>query len=251
MFCMNCGAKLQPGQKFCAMCGTRVPIIENQQPAPEAQPEPVQPVAAPEPEPVQPVVTPEPEPVQPVAQPKYVQQPVQQQPVYQQQNQNAGNATPPLDIVSGLKQALKNVTNFDGRARRSEFWWWSLAVTVVAVVVAFIPYLRAIAALGWSVFMAAAVVRRLHDVEAKDIISKVFIATSLVFSIINGMKLLAEFDEVYSLERAFYGSFGDMLNLLYCACGIVAVVALILVVVFAVKDSLPSDNQWGQNPKMS
>ena len=319
MYCVNCGAKLPPGHKFCGMCGTRVPVIEDIQPAPVAetkeepapqpvvqpepipqpvvQPEPVpepvvqsepipQPVVQPEPvpepivqpEPVpQPVVQPEPipepipepveqpfvqpepipqpvhqpEPVpQPVVQPEPVSQPIQPQPVSQPQYQpQTGETVAPLDFVSAVKLAVGNIMNFGGRARRSEFWWWTLVVSVAAVVFLFIPYLRALAVLGWTALVASAVVRRLHDSDAPDIIAFAFIGLSLVFSVFNGLRLLGVVDEVYSLERAFYGGSGAVLNLLYLACGIITLIAWGNVVFFAVKDSGCDDNKWGQNPK--
>mgnify|MGYP002678522154 CR=1 FL=1 len=347
MYCINCGAKLPPGHKFCGMCGTRVPVIEDIQPAPVAetkeepapqpvvqpepvvqsepipqpvvQPEPVpepvvqpepipQPVVQPEPvpepvvqpepipqpvvqpgpvpepivqqEPVpQPVVQPEPipepiaqpepveqpivqpepisqpvhqpEPVpQPVVQPEPVSQPIKPQPVSQPQYQSqTGETVAPLDFVSAVKLAVGNIMNFGGRARRSEFWWWTLVVSVAAVVFLFIPYLRALAVLGWTALVASAVVRRLHDSDAPDIIAFAFIGLSLVFSVFNGLRLLGVVDEVYSLERAFYGGFGAVLNLLYLACGIITLIVWGIVVFFAVKDSGCDDNKWGQNPK--
>ena len=331
MYCINCGAKLPPGHKFCGMCGTRVPVIEDIQPAPVAetkeepapqpvvQPEPVpepvvqsepipQPVVQPEPvpepvvqpepipqpvvqpEPVpepivqqetvpQPVVQPEPipepiaqpesveqpivqpepisqpvhqpEPVpQPVVQPEPVSQPIKPQPVSQPQYQpQPGETVAPLDFVSAVKLAVGNIMNFGGRARRSEFWWWTLVVSVAAVVFLFIPYLRALAVLGWTALVASAVVRRLHDSDAPDIIAFAFIGLSLVFSVFNGLRLLGVVDEVYSLERAFYGGSGAVLNLLYLACGIITLIAWGIVVFFAVKDSGCDDNKWGQNPK--
>lgn len=321
MYCINCGAKLPPGHKFCGMCGTRVPVIEDIQPAPvaetkeepapqpEVQPEPVpepvvqpepvpepvvqpepipqpvvqpgpvpepivqqepvpQPVVQPEPipepiaqpEPVeQPIVQPEPisqpvhqpEPVpQPVVQPEPVSQPIKPQPVSQPQYQSqTGETVAPLDFVSAVKLAVGNIMNFGGRARRSEFWWWTLVVSVAAVVFLFIPYLRALAVLGWTALVASAVVRRLHDSDAPDIIAFAFIGLSLVFSVFNGLRLLGVVDEVYSLERAFYGGFGAVLNLLYLACGIITLIAWGIVVFFAVKDSGCDDNKWGQNPK--
>lgn len=139
--------------------------------------------------------------------------------------------------------------NFGGRARRSEFWWWTLVVSVAAVVFLFIPYLRALAVLGWTALVASAVVRRLHDSDAPDIIAFAFIGLSLVFSVFNGLRLLGVVDEVYSLERAFYGGSGAVLNLLYLACGIITLIAWGIVVFFAVKDSGCDDNKWGQNPK--
>ena len=331
MYCINCGAKLPPGHKFCGMCGTRVPVIEDLQPTPVAetkeepapqavvqpepvpepvvqpepvpepvvqpepipqpvvQPEPVpepivqqepvpqpvvqpepipEPIAQPEPvpesiaqpEPVpQPVVQPEPvpqpvvqpEPVpQPVVQPEPVTQPIQPQPVSQPQYQpQTGETVAPLDFVSAVKLAVGNIMNFGGRARRSEFWWWTLVVSVVAVVFLFIPYLRALAVLGWTALVASAVVRRLHDSDAPDIIAFAFIGLSLVFSVFNGLRLLGVVDEVYSLERAFYGGSGAVLNLLYLACGIITLIAWGIVVFFAVKDSGCDDNKWGANPK--
>ena len=341
MYCINCGAKLPPGHKFCGMCGTRVPVIEDLQPTPVAetkeepapqpvvqpepipqpvvQPEPVpepvvqpepipqpvvqpepgpepivqqetvpqpvvqpepipEPIAQPEPvpksivqpepvpepvvqpEPVpQPVVQPEPvpqpvvqpEPVpQPVVQPKPVTQPIQPQPVSQPQYQpQTGETVAPLDFVSAVKLAVGNIMNFGGRARRSEFWWWTLVVSVAAVIFLFIPYLRALAVLGWTALVASAVVRRLHDSDAPDIIAFAFIGLSLVFSVFNGLRLLGVVDEVYSLERAFYGGSGAVLNLLYLACGIITLIVWGIVVFFAVKDSGCDDNKWGQNPK--
>lgn len=335
MYCINCGAKLPPGHKFCGMCGTRVPVIEDLQPTPVAetkeepapqpvvqsepipqpvvqpepvpepvvqpepipqpvvQPEPVpepivqqetvpQPVVQPEPipEPVeqpvvqpepipQPVVQPEPveqpivqpepisqpvhqpEPVlQPVVQPEPVSQPIKPQPVSQPQYQpQTGETVAPLDFVSAVKLAVGNIMNFGGRARRSEFWWWTLVVSVAAVIFLFIPYLRALAVLGWTALVASAVVRRLHDSNAPDIIAFAFIGLSLVFSVFNGLRLLGVVDEVYSLERAFYGGSGAVLNLLYLACGIITLIAWGIVVFFAVKDSGCDDNKWGQNPK--
>lgn len=307
MYCINCGAKLPPGHKFCGMCGTRVPVIEDIQPAPVAetkeepapqpvvQPEPVQePVVQPEPvqqpvvepEPVQqpepipqPVVQPEPvsqpiaqpepvsepvaqpepapepiaqpEPVpQPVVQPEPVSQPIKPQPVSQPQYQpQPGETVASLDFVSAVKLAVGNIMNFGGRARRSEFWWWTLVVSVAAVVFLFIPYLRALAVLGWTALVASAVVRRLHDSDAPDIIAFAFIGLSLVFSVFNGLRLLGVVDEVYSLERAFYGGSGAVLNLLYLACGIITLIAWGIVVFFAVKDSGCDDNKWGANSK--
>lgn len=321
MYCINCGAKLPPGHKFCGMCGTRVPVIEDIQPAPVAetkeepapqpvvqpepipqpvvqpepvpepvvqpepipqpvvQPEPVpepivqqetvpQPVVQPEPipepiaqpEPVeQPIVQPEPisqpvhqpEPVpQPVVQPELVSQPIKQQPVSRPQYQpQTGETVAPLDFVSAVKLAVGNIMNFGGRARRSEFWWWTLVVSVAAVVFLFIPYLRALAVLGWTALVASAVVRRLHDSDAPDIIAFAFIGLSLVFSVFNGLRLLGVVDEVYSLERAFYGGSRAVLNLLYLACGIITLIAWGIVVFFAVKDSGCDDNKWGANPK--
>ena len=72
---------------------------------------------------------------QPAQQPAY-QQPVQQ-PAYQQPAQQpyapAGmNGTPQMGFVEAVKTCLvTKYCNFSGRARRSEYWWFALAIMVL------------------------------------------------------------------------------------------------------------------------
>ncbi len=71
--CVNCGNIINPGQKFCGVCGA----VVGQQPAPAPQPTP-EPVQQPTPEPVQ-----EPQPIQEpvtVPQPETVTEPITAQP---------------------------------------------------------------------------------------------------------------------------------------------------------------------------
>lgn len=52
-------------------------------------------------------------------------------------------ATPKLGFGEAVKKVLSNVINFKGRARRSEYWWYMLAVcianTILSIALGSIP----------------------------------------------------------------------------------------------------------------
>ena len=41
------------------------------------------------------------------------------------------NALPPLDFVTAVKNCLSNYVTLEGRARRSEYWWFVLPVYIM------------------------------------------------------------------------------------------------------------------------
>ena len=49
-----------------------------------------------------------------------------------------GAGTPPLQFQEALQRWLANLTNFNGRARRSEYWWAMLAIGVAGMILNFI-----------------------------------------------------------------------------------------------------------------
>lgn len=80
-----------------------------------------------------------------------------------------------MGFTDAIKHNLNNITNFDGRAARPEFWWWILAIWIINVVVSLLTggvtgsnngFLWFI---GWviSIILTLATIavgcRRLHD----------------------------------------------------------------------------------------
>ena len=69
------------------------------------------------------------------------------------------------------KVVLENYANFNGRARRSEYWYFTLANVIAAVVLAVVDSVIGIQILGSIYSLAvlvpglAVAVRRLHDVN--------------------------------------------------------------------------------------
>ena len=64
-----------------------------------------------------------------------------------------------MDFITAIKTVFSKYATFDGRARRSEYWWWTLMMCIAS----FIPFVNLIVALGCLVPSIAVAVRRLHD----------------------------------------------------------------------------------------
>ncbi len=78
-----------------------------------------------------------------------------------------------MDFQTAVRTVLNKYADFNGRAPRSEYWWWVLAYAIAYFIVAivggilgklgmFLPLLFALAILVPTLAVA---VRRLHDVD--------------------------------------------------------------------------------------
>jgi uncharacterized membrane protein YhaH (DUF805 family) len=69
-----------------------------------------------------------------------------------------------VDIMTSVKTVLSKYADFNGRARRSEFWWWVLATEILNIVFRLsVPALGLLLALAIIVPNIAVGCRRLHD----------------------------------------------------------------------------------------
>ena len=73
-----------------------------------------------------------------------------------------------MELREAVKSGLDNLTNFEGRATRSEFWWYWAAIAVPAIILSlifssFIPLVGALIGLAATGLAFSAAVRRLHD----------------------------------------------------------------------------------------
>ncbi len=82
-----------------------------------------------------------------------------------------------MSFGQSISHVLKNLTNFSGRASRSEFWWWYLCILIINIIVSIIINAASgsngmntgLAIVLWIIslilFLAtlAVAVRRLHD----------------------------------------------------------------------------------------
>lgn len=93
--------------------------------------------------------------------PPFQQQQPQQQPQYQQQQWNQPQYGQPsqkqMDFGESIKVCFNKFATFDGRARRSEYWWWMLFTLIINSVLCGLP------ALVFLIPSWAVTARRLHD----------------------------------------------------------------------------------------
>ena len=68
-----------------------------------------------------------------------------------------------MDFVSAIKACFSKYADFNGRARRSEFWFWYLFTVIVNLFTSWIPFASLIT-LALLIPTLAVSVRRLHDI---------------------------------------------------------------------------------------
>lgn len=106
------------------------------------------------------------------------QPPYQGQSGYQQSPYTGGSNTPPhgqcvnsqgfgsenkISFGDAIKICFNKYADFEGRARRSEFWWWYLFTVLVSLGVGWIPVVGQIVSIALLVPSYAVGARRLHD----------------------------------------------------------------------------------------
>ncbi len=174
-----------------------------------------------------------------------------------------------MGFFEAVKTCLKKSFVFKGRARRSEFWWWTLFSTVFSFIGALpaeeisednvlLMVLYTLGALALCVYLGianfAVATRRLHDIGrsgwwygATLIFGVVWTVWMVVkmFGIIGGMNpahvdvesdafaftLLKEMWAVVLIPYVIYIAYSILLLVWYC------------------KDSQPGANKYGENPK--
>lgn len=174
-----------------------------------------------------------------------------------------------MGFFEAVKTCLKKSFVFTGRARRSEYWWWTLFSFILGLIISFaaeeIPednvllmLLSALGLLALGVYLGiasfAVATRRLHDIGRSGwwygatlifgVVWTVWVMVKMV-GLVGGMNL----DHVDVESDAFALTvIGEMLGdivipyILYIAYSI-------MLLVWYCKDSQPGANRYGDNPK--
>ena len=138
--------------------------------------------------------------------------------------------------------AVRKYAQFGGRTQRKEFWHFILfyvlfgiPVSVVDVALIGSPILGTVYFLAFLIPMIAVAVRRLHDM-----------GRSGRWMLLYAVPVLAW---IMNKILSFSGSTSGHLIVVSGSAGIVAIVCLIVLIVFLVRNSQPGDNRYGANPK--
>lgn len=139
-----------------------------------------------------------------------------------------------MSFGTAIKTCFKKYADFNGRARRSEMWWFMLFLQLVSIPVA------VVAVIVISVAMAAT----LTSVEYGDpsmaglgVIGLVYLG---MFVVMLPFILPSYAVQVRRLHDTGQSGLWVLLN--FVGAGIVPLIMCVL-------DSQPGDNQWGPNPK--
>lgn len=164
---------------------------------------------------------------------------------------------PQLEFTEALKAFWNKITQFQGRSRRSEFWWTYLAYFVTSIIFSFVPIIGNIVTLLFGLAIIPITFRRLHDTGRSGWWYGVSIIGSLVFTVYliiliigaigisAGMSEFSSMSDTEIMEKLFTGA-----TMSYILFGLlVGIVYNIIVLVFLCQDSQKEANKYGPSPK--
>ena len=145
-------------------------------------------------------------------------------------------------------KCLRQYADFKGRARRKEFWWFTLINFIICLILSFIwifitdakgtflnPALYVILAYCLAFFVPnlSVMVRRLHDIGRSGLWCLYMMIAQFVFSFIS----------------ALGNASGNALSLGKFIGGIGEICVFIWMLIWLFTDSQQGENEWGPNPK--
>lgn len=152
------------------------------------------------------------------------------------------HATPSLDLGAALKSATSKVLQFQGRARRSEYWWTILTVYVLSLLLS--PFLTILGGLVLNLLTIPLTFRRLHDTGRSGwwwgmgIILKMLYLSVFLYDVVSLVINASDGD-------IDYWGLASKYLLFICLIGLYELVMIILCCL----DSDKRANRYGESPK--
>lgn len=125
-----------------------------------------------------------------------------------------------MSLTEAVKSCFANYATFTGRARRSEYWFFTLFIGIVTIILEILIAIGVASLTGWLIYLSG-------------ILMALFGIGCIIPSLAVAVRRLHDI-----------GKSG-----LYYLCGFIPLVGPILLLIWAVTDSQPEENKWGTNPK--
>lgn len=160
-------------------------------------------------------------------------------------------ARPQLSFTEAVKSTWQNITNFRGRARRSELWWSFLVYLAVSSVGSLLLSDNIMASLAFSialyVWIAAVTVRRLQDNGH----SAVWVIASILANLANSIIMSSSGDlDLISAINVTPSEIIDVVSKpVYLVLGAISTISNLMILIFCLQDSDPLPNKYGESPK--
>ena len=180
-------------------------------------------------------------------------------------NNKALRVRPMMSFIEAVKTCFKKYANFSGRARRSEFWWYMLFITIIEIIL----YAVILSTIDFKAYLEAG-----SDPFSLEQYRMMYRNPAgvlyLIFSIITFIPSLAvqvrRFHDVsksgkwiilpYILLAIVYIGLSQFIATQKIALLLIMIVAILTLLVFGIiflvwscLDSKPQTNKWGASPK--
>ena len=150
---------------------------------------------------------------------------------------------PQMNFVEAVKTCLSKYATFNGRARRSEFWWFYLLTCIPGFLMPMLVQWK-FAKIAEIQAMAYQDLNRYQEILAQaESYDTIFMAGSVILGLIS-LALFIPSLAAWVRRLHDVGKSGHMLWLIL-VCGIGGLIPLFM----CIGDSKPGPNQYGPNPK--
>lgn len=160
-------------------------------------------------------------------------------------------ATPKLGFGEAVKKVLNNLTNVKGRARRSEYWWFALAVVIVNLITSFVfgdmPLATTIVSIIISLMGVAVTVRRLQDTNKSAILEYINVICGIFIVIY--MYASGYYDIAQSVNANPNELLGIFMSPVLLIPLTISFILSIVIFIFCLLDSNIGPNKYGDSPK--
>ena len=152
-----------------------------------------------------------------------------------------------MNPIEAVTSVFRNYANFNGRARRSEFWWFTLFSFLSQAILNFVPFLGPIYALALLLPSLAVTARRLHDTNRTAWWMLLYLIPVLGFIVllITALALLGSnaFDPWQANEVEW-----GVIGILFLIWLFVSIAAWIALLVFQILPGTVGPNRYGPDP---
>lgn len=161
-----------------------------------------------------------------------------------------------LSFGEAIWNCLKKFADFKGRARRSEFWWWTLLATVINITAFFVQCDSILTYAIWLFLFLiillpsmAVTARRLHDI-GRTALWLLFSYGTFVIGLIT--LPLGTSGYFWGEEPAYaipLNGYQENVALVGTLAFMLSIIFFLIIFVFAMYDSKPKSNKYGASPK--
>lgn len=160
-------------------------------------------------------------------------------------------AKPRLGFAEAVKLACGRLGDFNGRSRRSEYWWFYLAygigvLVVASVLGAVLPLLyQEIVSELLALLLLAVTVRRLQDTGK----SRWWAIGQWLLSFGGGIYIALQMEDLNTVNPDPGAVLALFSNPVFLTLMFLNFVVSVCILIFTLLDSKPGENQYGESPK--
>ena len=155
--------------------------------------------------------------------------------------------TTAMSFTDSIKTCFQKYIDFNGRASRSEFWWFFLFTLLVRIVTTWIPGLGFIITLALLLPSLSVTARRLHDTNRTGwwmLLYVIPVLSLIAISIVIIVLVVISFSDTWEDTDVAWGIFIFLLIFLI----IISLVSAIVLLIFLVTAGTVGPNRFGADP---